>query len=69
MYLSEYKLFNCPYLEKVLDSDGGGVETDLIKIATLIPDWEEKLVAPLKLTSSQVSTINRGNQGNPDLQR
>jgi hypothetical protein len=68
-YLSEFELSNCPCLEQRLDSDGRGVESDLIEIAMQIPDWEEKLVAPLQLTQVHVSDIKRRNQNCPELQR
>ena len=68
-YLSKFRLSNCPYLKERLDSDGRGVEADLIEIANEISEWEEKLVAHLQLTPVHVSDIHRRHPGNPQLQR
>ena len=68
-YLSKFGLSDCRAHKERLDSDGGGVETDLIEIAEQIPEWEEKLVAHLQLTSVHVSDIKRRNPSNPGLQR
>ena len=68
-HLSKHHLSDCPHLNERLDYDNGGVDSDLIEIASKIPEWEEKLVVQLKLTSVQVSDIKARYPGNPELQR
>ena len=67
--LSSIPNSHSPHLDKRLDWDNEGVDKDLIQIASHMSNWEEVLVAHLKLTRSDVSDIKEKNPNKPELQR
>ena len=58
-----------PHLEKLLDWDHDGIDTDLNEIAQHMLDWDEKLSSHLGLTAVDVHDIKAMHRNNPELQR
>ncbi len=56
-------------LGKKIDSDNGGTELHLCRIAEFMVNWEEKLAARLELTHPEVVAIKSDNTGRSELQR
>ena len=67
-FLSSYNLASSCHLEKVLDWDKEGVDSDLSEIARQFVDWEENATL-LELTSVNIADINKTYPSNPVLQR
>ena len=58
------------HLDKRLDYDNGGIDTDLLGIALSIPpNWESSLAVPLGLTAAESADIKHKNLQDLSLQR
>ena len=69
-YVSLLPVSDRPKLDKILDWDRKGVETDMANIAmNSMQDWEMMLVTHLNLTHAEVEDIKREWQNKPNLQR
>ena len=68
-YVSLLPVSDHPKLDKILDWDRKGVETDMTNIAMdIMQDWEMKLVPHLNLTHTEVEDIKK-EESKPNLQR
>lgn len=55
-------------LDKKLDSEYGGVQTDLGTIADFMYEWEGKIAEELQLTKAQIEAIKTEYPGKLNLQ-